>query len=246
MEKGGTIMKFKKGDLVKTRPDLKAGGTYGGIHVNSAGRMQYGDKILKVHSTSGTNCLELELDGKVLGWVFSDEMLIPAEILGDEIDIETLKARGLVNGDMIYLEHEDKGFTGWYLVRGKYVHGLTSIGKGANGSVANVFENDCYSVTRIIPVEREFYFESHCTKLLRNWDESELLIPAVKIVEQKEVVMVEHKKGGKTYYFKPEGKLLVGDFVVCDTTAGKTYGRVTGFTKVSTAEYNKHAACREA
>ena len=53
---------------------------------------------------------------------------------------------------------------------------------------------------------------------------------------------VEHAQGGKLYDFISDEELSIGDFVVCDTCMGKSYGVVK---KIEKGVNNNHKKCKK-
>ncbi|MSU01806.1 DUF5839 family protein [Tissierella pigra] len=153
--------------------------------------------------------------------------------------IDELKKRGLKQGDLYFIEHENYQFTGWYLVIGNNLDvSLNTDRKNAHGCA----ETECclYEIKKIILREDlPNNFAPNTSRFFKTFDES-LVEPIItNIIKQKtsKYIHAVHFGSSKFYTWRVPEKLnnvkfKKGDIVEVDTIYGNQYVQVK-----ETAEY---------
>lgn len=195
--------KFKVGDLVMVRKDLEGRKHYNDVYFNE--RMEplrglsFEIAFRSVTETESETETTYRLKG-IDSWSFNDEMLEPVTK-----ELTLLEVLNNIQEGERWVDTKASEYEGKYRKIKPF------------GYVGFIEKTD----TRII-----IDFDgSDRTDLYINTNEGQRFV-----LEEKRtptvIYNVEHSEGGKLYSFLSDDKLEVGDFVVCNTSMGRSYGRV--------------------
>lgn len=158
--------------------------------------------------------------------------------------LEEMEKRGLKQGDLYYMEHEGKGFTGWYLVLDEYT-AISLNAKYVKSYRAPEIYKSHYRVKKVIMKEDLLKnYAGDTAEFFKTFDETlvEEVITNVVYGKIAKYISAVHFGSTNTYTWRVPERLQeiefkIGDIVKVDTRYGGQYVEVR---EVMEDEYDKN------